>query len=92
MKRMIKRIGLILLVLLIALVAHILLSTGYFRTVNNEFSGKIVKKIPITGPEDITVNWKESFAITSATNREIYPPVKEETGGLSLMDLKKPEF
>ncbi|WP_299440383.1 SMP-30/gluconolactonase/LRE family protein [uncultured Aquimarina sp.] len=92
MKRVIKRTTLVLLVVIIAFVAHILISTGFFRTVENKFEGTVLKKIPIPGAEDITVSPSEGFALISSTNREIYPPVKEEKGGLYLMDLKNKNF
>ncbi|WP_299215799.1 SMP-30/gluconolactonase/LRE family protein [uncultured Aquimarina sp.] len=92
MKRSIKRITFILLIGIIFFVAHILISTGFFRTIENKFEGTIVKKIPIPGAEDITVSPSDGFALISSTDREIYPPVKEEKGGLYLMDLKNENF
>ncbi|MBQ4821484.1 SMP-30/gluconolactonase/LRE family protein [Aquimarina sp. MMG016] len=90
--RLIKRIALLLLIIIIAYASHTLISTGFFRSVKNEFNGEVIKKIPIPGAEDITVNPSEGFAIISSTNREIYPPVKEEKGGLYFMDLKDNDF
>ncbi|AXT52886.1 hypothetical protein D1818_19420 [Aquimarina sp. BL5] len=92
MKRIIQRIALVLLIVIIAFVAHILISTGFFRTVENKFEGTIVKKISIPGAEDITISQSNGFALISSTNREIYPPVKEEKGGLYLMDLENENF
>jgi arylesterase/paraoxonase len=73
-------------------VANIFISTGYFRTIENTFEGDIVKKIELPGAEDITVSSTDSFAIISSTDRGIYPPDKDEIGGLYLMDLKNNEF
>ncbi|WP_299315072.1 SMP-30/gluconolactonase/LRE family protein [uncultured Aquimarina sp.] len=92
MKRFRKRILLILLVAIIAFVAHTLISTGFFRTVENKFKGTVLKKIPIPGAEDITVSTSDGFALISSTNREIHPPVKEEKGGLYLMNIKDNDF
>ncbi|WP_378177930.1 strictosidine synthase family protein [Aquimarina sp. SS2-1] len=92
MKRFIKRIALVLLLVIIAFVLHTLISTGYFKTIKNKFKGTIVKRIPIPGAEDITVSTIDDFAIISSTNREIYPAIKEEKGGLYLMDLKNQNF
>lgn len=91
MKRL-KRILLFILILLIAFVANIFISTGYFRTIENKFDGDIVKKISIPGAEDITVSLSDSFAIVSSTKRGIYPPKEEETGGLYFLDLKDQGF
>ena len=92
MKRFGKRIVLVLLVAIIGFVAYTLISTGFFRTVENKFEGTILKKIAISGAEDITINPSDGFALISSTNREIYPPIKEEKGGLYLMDLKNQSF
>ncbi|WP_170837127.1 SMP-30/gluconolactonase/LRE family protein [Aquimarina amphilecti] len=58
----------------------------------NNFEGTVLKEIPIPGAEDITINTLEGFALISSTNREIYPPVKEEKGALYFMDLKDKDF
>ncbi len=92
MKRSIKRIILVLLVVIIAFVSYTLVSTGFFRTVENKFAGTVLRKIPVRGAEDITVNPSGGFALISSTNREIYPPVTEEKGGLYLIDLKNQNF
>ncbi|WP_298543024.1 SMP-30/gluconolactonase/LRE family protein [uncultured Aquimarina sp.] len=92
MKRIILRIALVLSLAIIAFVAHVLISTGFFRTVENKFEGEIIKKIFIPGAEDITVSPLDGFALISSTDREIYPPVKEEKGGLYFMDLEDGGF
>ncbi|WP_299246811.1 SMP-30/gluconolactonase/LRE family protein [uncultured Aquimarina sp.] len=92
MKRIILRIALVLSLAIIAFVAHVLISTGFFRTVENKFEGEIIKKISIPGAEDITVSPLDGFALISSTDREIYPPVKEEKGGLYFMDLEDGNF
>ncbi|MCF6295792.1 MAG: SMP-30/gluconolactonase/LRE family protein [Flavobacteriaceae bacterium] len=90
--RLTKKILLIVLVLIIAFIANILISTGFFRTVENKFEGDIVKKIALPGAEDITVSTIDGFALISSTNRGIFPPTENEVGGLYLMDLKKGTF
>ncbi len=90
--RLIKKIILIALVLFIAFVVNILISTGFFRTVENHFDGEIVKKIAISGAEDITISTIDSFALVSSTDRGIFPPLEEEAGGLYLMELKTEKF
>lgn len=87
-----KRIFFAVLVLLILFVANIFISTGYFRTIENKFDGKILKKINIAGAEDITINRKDSFAIVSATARNHFPNNKQEIGGLYFIDLKTDNY
>jgi arylesterase/paraoxonase len=69
-----------------------LVSTGFFRTIESKFDGKILKEIAIHGAEDITISRADSFALISATKRMIYPPTEEEKGGLYLLDLKTVGF
>ncbi len=87
-----KRIILVVLVLIIAFIAHTLFSTGFFRTVENQFQGTIIKKIPLPGAEDITISHIDSFALISSTKRLVYPPKGQEQGGLYIMDLKNENF
>ena len=82
----------LLLLLLILFVANIFISTGYFRTIENQFDGDIVKRVKLPGAEDITVSLTDSFALISATKRKEYPPKEEEEGDLYYMDLKNNTF
>jgi len=87
-----KHYLLFFLLLLIAYVFHIFSSTGYFRTIENKFEGKILKKIDLVGAEDIMVSRKDSFAIISSTDRGAFPNEAQEDGGLYLIDLKSQDF
>ncbi len=87
-----KKISLLFLILIIAFVAHTLISTGYFRTIENYAEGSVLKAIPLTGAEDIMVSRTDHFALISATNRELYPPTQEEHGGLYSIDLSTDDF
>ena len=88
----VKKIGIVVIVLLFIFIVNILISTGFFRSIENKFDGIIVKKIELSGAEDITISNTDLFALISATNRAVYPPTKEEHGGLYLMDLKNENF
>ena len=90
--RIFKRIAILLFILLLIFIGHILVSTGFFRTIEPKFDGKILKKIAIKGAEDIMISHIDSFALISSTNRAIHPPEAEEKGGLFLIDLKVNEF
>ncbi len=87
-----KKILLFLLVLILLYVANIFISTGYFRTIENTFEGKILKKIDLVGAEDIIVHHKDSFAIISSTARGNFPNTEQEVGGLYLLDLKDDNY
>ena len=90
--RIVKRVFLLFILLLLIFVGHVLISTGFFRTIEPTFDGKILKKVPIKGAEDITLIRSDSLAIISSTDRKIYPPTEKEQGGLFLIDLKTNEF
>ena len=81
-----------LLSLLIFYVLHIFISTGYFRTIENKFEGKILKKVKLVGAEDIMIIRKDSVAIVSSTDRGNFPSDAQEIGGLYLIDLKSDDF
>ena len=83
-----KRILLLILVLLVLFIINIFWSTGFFRAIENKFEGKILKKVNLTGAEDITINKIDSFAIISSTARKSFPKTEQETGGLYFLDLK----
>ena len=87
-----KRIFYAVIILLLLFVANIFISTGFFRTIENSFDGKILKKIHIVGAEDITISKKDSFAIISSTDRKEFPKTKQEIGGLYFINLKNDEF
>jgi len=87
-----KKISLGLLLLFICFVVYTLIATGFFRTVNNQFNGEIIKKISLPGAEDITISHSDSFALISSTDRAVFPPEAEEHGGIYFMDLKTENF
>lgn len=86
--RLLKRIALIIVLMLAVFIAYTLTSTGFFRVIEPEFNGKIIKKVPIKGAEDIMVSIQDSFALISATDRANISNKKNKDGGLFLIDLK----
>jgi len=88
----IKKIISVLFILLLIFVAHTLISTGLFRTIEPLLDGKILKEIPLKGAEDIVISHTDSFALISATNRLVYPPKEAQTGGLYLINLKEDNY
>jgi arylesterase/paraoxonase len=87
-----KRILSAVFFLLILFIANIFMSTGYFRTVENTFEGKIIQEISLPGAEDITISSIDSFAIISSTSGRTLPKTKEQKGGLYFLDLKNDNY
>jgi arylesterase/paraoxonase len=87
-----KRILYAVLILLLLFIGNIFISTGYFKTIKNNFEGEILQKIKIDGAEDITLSRKDGFAIISATARKKIPNKAQEFGGLYYIDLKMDNF
>ena len=90
--RIIKRTLLLVLTLLLIFVVYTLVSTGFFRTVENQFDGSVLHTYKLKGAEDLTISYADSFAIVSATDRVVFPPEKEEEGDLHLLDLSQPNL
>lgn len=86
--RFLKIFGLFIVLAILAFVVYTLVSTGYFRKIEPKFDGKVLKKIPIKGAEDIMVSWQDSFVLISATDRANKTEQKIKDGGLYLIDLK----
>lgn len=87
-----KKLIVLILLVLVGFVLYTFISTGFFRTVENQFDGTTVLEIPINGAEDMTVSMSDSFAIVSATKRHTFPPSEEEKGGLYYLELKSGNF
>lgn len=86
MKKRIKVIA-ILILAVIVYVGYIFASTGYFRKIENKVSGVIVKKIPIAGVEDITVDEDDDFAIFISYDRAAERDGDPRQGGIYALNL-----
>jgi arylesterase/paraoxonase len=84
----IKITGLVLGAIIIIFVANLLISTGFFRTIENTFDGTIVKQIALPGTEDITISHADGFAIISSTDRREFQTSENRRDGLYYLDLK----
>jgi arylesterase/paraoxonase len=87
-----KRILYASIILSLLFIANIFVSTGYFKSIKNNFDGEILQKINIAGAEDITISKKDSFAIISSTARNKIPNRAQELGGLYYLDLRTDNF
>ncbi len=90
--RFLKVLLVFIFTIVLAFVAYTLLSTGFFRTVDDQFRGEILERIPLSGAEDIMISVEDSFALISATKRLSFPPKEQEKGGLYMIDLKSNSF
>lgn len=91
MKHLKKIIAYTLLVIL-AYVGYVFVSTGYFRTIENTFDGTIVKKVPIAGAEDAMIIPENGYALVSASPRSKSLEEQQKIGGLYLMDLNSNSY
>lgn len=91
MKRLKKITGYTLLCLLLY-VGYVMVSTGYFRNIENDFDGEIVKEITIAGAEDISVIPEKGVALVSASPRKDALEVQENAGALYLVNLNSKDY
>lgn len=89
MKKLLKGFLGILLVLLL-FVLYVFYTTGFFRTVENEFSGQILKKIAIPGVEDMQISQEDHFMIFCSDDRAGRRDGKPQQGGLYYLDVTEP--
>ncbi len=90
--RRLKRILLFLLLGIVFYVGYVMVSTGFFRSIENTFDGKIVKKIQVEGAEDIILLAEYGTALVSASPRKDPIEQQEKAGGLYLLDLNSEEY
>ena len=90
--RFIYKVLIVLLIVILIFVVNILVTTGFFRSIDSSFEDQVFKEISIKGAEDIMVSHQDSFALISATDRQFFPQDAQEEGGLYLIDLKDNEY
>ena len=90
--KILKKVAILIFLFLIIFIAHIFISTGYFRSIDNKFDGEVVEKIMLDGAEDITISAQNGFALVSATARKNLPSNEEEFGGLHLIELNSEKY
>lgn len=91
MKKLLLTIGFLFLALIIYIL-HIFSSTGFFRKVENTFSGTIEKKIEIPGVEDIQISYTDDFLLFSSDDRASRRDGNTQQGHLYYMDLNDSSF
>jgi len=90
--RRFKRTMLFLLLGILLYAGYVMVSTGFFRSIENTFDGKIANKIPVEGAEDIMLIPENGYALVSASPRKNVLAVQEKVGGLYLTDLNSKEY
>lgn len=65
----ILKIVLVIVVLFAGFVLYTFQSTGFFKTIENQFEGTILKSIDIVGVEDIQMDDKAEFVLISSDDR-----------------------
>ncbi len=88
---LLKKAILVLIIGIIAFIVDMVITTGYFRTIENEFDGELVKKVALPGTEDITVSTLDGFALISSTKRETMV-LEAGDGELYHMDMNSGEY
>ncbi len=87
-----RRIGLkvfgVLLLSLLGFVLYTFWSTGFFRNIENRFDGEILRKVNITGVEDMQISYEDDFILLSADDRRATHQGNPVQGHLYYMDLQ----
>ena len=82
----------ILLLIIISYVVYVMVSTGFFRDIDNQFDGKQLAKIAIPGAEDFAISYDDDFLIISSDPRRVDDSGQPRPGALYFMDLKDDSF
>lgn len=92
MKKIILSIVGVLIIAIAVFGCNILISTGFFRTIENKMNGEIIQNIPIAGVEDLTVDEDDDFAIFINYDRIAERDGKPHQNGIYFLDLKTNKF
>jgi arylesterase/paraoxonase len=81
-----------LIVSLLAFVAYTLISTGFFRNINNTESYEIIAEIYLNGAEDFSINYEDAFMIISQDDRAAKLNERVRKGDLYYLKLDGDQF
>jgi len=90
-KKIASFIGIIFL-LFAAGVLYLMVTTGFFRDIENRFDGEQISKIDIPGAEDFAISYEDDFLIISSDPRRLDEEGNPRSGALYFMDLKDQSF
>ncbi len=85
MRKLVKIVGLLLLLLILYFI-YISYTTGFFRTIENTYSGS-TQMISIQGAEDMAISREDQFMIISSDDREARRDGRPVHSGLYYLDL-----
>lgn len=91
LKKIFAVLGLLLLIV-IGFVVYIMMTTGFFRDIENKFDGELMTKINIPGAEDFALSREDNFLIISSDPRSHDEEGNPGKGGLYYMDLSDESF
>lgn len=74
------------------IVANILITTGFFRQINNSTQYEVIAEIPMKGAEDFTIDYETGFMIISQDDRAARITGGGRSGNLYYLDLNTDEF
>ncbi len=80
------------LVLILCFAFYIVQSTGFFRTIENRFDGKIKQKIDVVGAEDMQIDYEAEFLLISSDDRAGHRDGNSVQGALYKIDLTDPSL
>jgi arylesterase/paraoxonase len=71
---------------------HIFNSTGFFREIENSFTGKIYKSVSIPGAEDMQISYEDNFIVISSDDRASRRDGNAQQGNLYYINLNDTSF
>lgn len=74
-------------VVLLVFIAHVMISTGFFRKINNTESYEIIAEIPMKGAEDFSISYSDGFMLISQDDRAARRDGSARRGNLFYLDL-----
>jgi len=90
-----KKIVLVIVFLVLALLSYvfyIFYSTGFFREINNSFSGSIERSVGLPGVEDMQISYEDDFMLLSSDDRAGRRDGAAKQGHLYYIDLSHTSF
>lgn len=69
----------------------IMYSTGFFRNIENQDYGKVLREIPLPGAEDLTIDYESGRMFISSFDRAGEVRGERPTGGIYILDLNSPD-
>lgn len=74
------------------LIANILITTGFFREINNSVGYEVIAEIPMKGAEDFSIDYEAGFMIISQDDRAARIDGEGISGNLFYLDLNSSTF